>query len=282
MRISFFTFFLITVFSFIQAEDYEPYYEDKNFSVSNNEDFLFFQNNATLLSSSEDFRMMYLHHTQRNGLSFYQNSSNSVNQSILCILYKSKCFYIDINRTSYLNFSLIATSPNPIIYTKYVNFADEIATAIIYYDGYIFKIKSFDVDSISESNDIGNAALAIEKKEIYLNGNKFIFMYNTNFLAEKYNYININSKIFNYSGYDHDNYKYYATVTEDNIRLRTNGTLKSNVIRLLKKDELIKIIMIDPTQIKIENESGFWVLVCTGESDFGWIWSKYISGFHEY
>ena len=71
--------------------------------------------------------------------------------------------------------------------------------------------------------------------------------------------------------------KYFKPIS-DNLRFRSEPSSKGNIIRLLKKEDKLLILMKGKNET-IEGSKGHWVKVLTDKNEIGWCFDVYLQAF---
>lgn len=259
---------VLSLLGYLYAEDWTPIFADLDMTIAKQEEYQLIAEKASFLSGSDRYTLFYLRNVDKeNGLLRVKDGFNSF--SVIAIVYKTQCNYIKLPNETQIDFTIINDDEYPLIMIKYINAQGDVSSDIIAYTGKKFIEKSYAEDY---HRDDGLELLRFQKMTYEMDGIKYIYDYTYNLVGVDNEYYSIR-KIAN-----QERFSYY--ISDNNVRLRTNPNQKSSVIKLLEKDEHLRIILVDPRKTTVNGSFGQWVLVQTEKCDLGWVWSEYIGDFY--
>jgi hypothetical protein len=69
---------------------------------------------------------------------------------------------------------------------------------------------------------------------------------------------------------------WYMILNEDKVNLREKPNLKSNVVKLLRKEDKLFYVDIDPDSDNVINQEGNWIKIRTEDNKIGYIWFSFL------
>lgn len=276
-------FFILVTFillnSIVFAEDWIPsIYDGEKLEKAGNIVKNYIEKNGTYLSGTKEFSFYYI-----KGVNFAYDSIDTKDDtnSVFSIIYKDQVYYLNDRVINKIDYSVI-TDNAPVIYLKYVSF-DTLNSVIIRYNGTDFLMYTTECATLfydEENPGEFTKRISIPYRFSYLQGNRTLTVDQIGNSTYVYSKDSYRFWLIGIDGVTDINDVYFQTyITDDKLRLRTSNSKNSNVIKLLDKGTLVRILNIDSVMNQMEGKDGFWVLIETYDNYVGWIWSNYLKGF---
>lgn len=241
---------------------------------SSSAEYAYIQQNGTYLSGNDKYSFYFVGDVKFSSAGMRASATDedySSRYNLLAIIYNGKCYYTDFSCRPLIDFSIITSDPTPVI-SVCQNDLGEYTTCIIAFNGSTFVIRSMDVFNGSHEPSV--------QKFYELNGKQHSMWFQSDYSSFAY----IDGAYVFYT----ETSPLTSFMTDDRVRLRTANSGTSNTIRMLAKDEEVRVLFVDPEEVTMGGEKGHWVLVSVQNkklqwyspfTELGWTWSGYISDF---